>query len=117
MIIAPWITPLRATASGILRGRGWKLVLQGLFTLLLGGLIAGRGFRCCWAGSRGWVISAASPGPHGPTCWISQSPWWRWHRCLCPVLRSEGGVVAGETAIARGPGAAASAALGLAALR
>ncbi|MCT0202935.1 DUF389 domain-containing protein [Synechococcus sp. CS-602] len=39
MIIAPWITPLRATAFGILRGRV-KLVLQGLFTLLLGGLIA-----------------------------------------------------------------------------
>ena len=39
MIIAPWITPLRATAFGILRGR-LKLVGRGLFTLLVGALLS-----------------------------------------------------------------------------
>jgi uncharacterized hydrophobic protein (TIGR00271 family) len=38
MIIAPWITPLRATAFGILRGR-LPQVLQGLLTLFVGALI------------------------------------------------------------------------------
>lgn len=38
MIIAPWITPLRATAFGILRGR-LKLVGTGLLTLLAGALL------------------------------------------------------------------------------
>jgi uncharacterized hydrophobic protein (TIGR00271 family) len=38
MIIAPWITPLRATAFGILRGR-LPLVWQGLVTLLSGALM------------------------------------------------------------------------------
>ncbi|CAK6694265.1 hypothetical protein ICNINCKA_01587 [Synechococcus sp. CBW1107] len=38
MIIAPWITPLRATAFGILRGR-LPQVIQGLVTLLVGAMI------------------------------------------------------------------------------
>lgn len=38
MVVAPWITPLRATAFGILRGR-LKLVRQGLVSLLVGALI------------------------------------------------------------------------------
>lgn len=38
MIIAPWITPLRATSFGILRGR-LPMVVQGLGTLLVGALI------------------------------------------------------------------------------
>ncbi|MEA5399736.1 DUF389 domain-containing protein [Synechococcus sp. BA-124 BA4] len=38
MIIAPWITPLRATAFGILRGR-LPQVIQGLVTLFVGAVI------------------------------------------------------------------------------
>lgn len=38
MVVAPWITPLRATAFGILRGR-IRLVARGLSTLLAGALI------------------------------------------------------------------------------
>jgi len=38
MVVAPWITPLRATAFGILRGRA-SLVGRGLITLLAGALI------------------------------------------------------------------------------
>jgi uncharacterized membrane protein len=106
MIIAPWITPLRATAFGILRGR-LSQVLEGLVTLAAGagitvslsfllGKVSGlpdfgnevlsRTHRICWIWASPWWPVASPPTPKcaARRCrrWRARPSPWPWcHRC------------------------------------